>query len=163
MAEILVNHSCGGWPGVEPRVAQAARAALEVAGPPVLNAWFGPGSPLLDAVEVSITLADNATVRRANRQYRGRDKTTNVLSFAQNDGAEPPSPLLGDILLAWGTVRDEARDQGKTLADHLTHLVVHGVLHLLGYDHERSPAEAARQEAMEVTILAGLGVADPYA
>jgi len=118
------------------------------------------------AVEVSVVLGDDATVQGLNRDFRGKDSPTNVLSFAEHDAETPRVPgmpaFLGEIVLALETVLAEAREQGKTAADHLVHLTVHGVLHLLDYDHERGPGEAADMEAREVTILAGLGVADPY-
>jgi probable rRNA maturation factor len=92
-----------------------------------------------------------------NARFRGKDAATNVLSFPA-PGADAG---LGDVALALGVCEREAAEQGKTLADHLTHLTAHGVLHLLGYDHE-SDAEAEAMEARERAILAGLGVADPY-
>lgn len=116
--------------------------------------------------ELGVTLTDDATVRTLNRDWRGQDKPTNVLSFpAADDGpaglpAELPR-LLGDVVLAYGVCAAEAAAQGKALADHLSHLVVHGVLHLAGHDHEVE-TEAARMEALETAILAGLGIADPY-
>ncbi|MCR6629633.1 MAG: rRNA maturation RNase YbeY [Magnetospirillum sp.] len=121
-----------------------------------------------DPLEISVVLADDATVQGLNRDWRGKDKPTNVLSFAALDDDEAPrvpgAPLLlGDIVLAFETCRDEARALGKPLSDHLSHLVVHGVLHLLGYDHEDDEAEAEEMEALETTILAGCGIADPYA
>ncbi|MDE2166059.1 MAG: rRNA maturation RNase YbeY [Alphaproteobacteria bacterium] len=121
------------------------------------------GAGRLKGAEVSIVLADDALSARLNRTYRGIPRPTNVLSFAT---AEPPRGaaalrLLGDVVLAYGTIAREARAQGKSLADHLAHLVVHGVLHLLGFDHERD-REARRMEALEVAVLAGLGIADPY-
>ncbi len=131
---------------------RAARAALA-----------GAGSPRRQA-ELAIVLADDGLVRMLNRDWRGRDAPTNVLSFAAGEGgpAPPDAPLLlGDVVLAFETVAAEARAQGKPLADHLAHLVVHGVLHLLGFDHEIA-AEARRMEALETRVLAGLGVADPY-
>ena len=109
-------------------------------------------------------LSDDAEQRGLNRTYRGKDCSTNVLAFPQTApaAADPGTPLLlGDVVLAFETVRREAAAQGKPFADHLCHLVVHGVLHLLGFDHEAA-AEAAAMEAREVTILAGLGVRDPY-
>lgn len=117
----------------------------------------------LDGAELSVLLTDDARIRRVNRDWRGFDKATNVLSFP----AAPPdriesSPLLGDIVLAFETVAREAQAEGKALADHTRHLVVHGLLHLLGEDHE-TEAEAARMEALEVAALASLGIADPYA
>jgi probable rRNA maturation factor len=114
-------------------------------------------------VALAIALTDDAAVRALNRTFRGKDEPTNVLSFPADARATPPGTprFLGDIVLARQTVVREAREQGKSLAHHLTHLVVHGALHLLGYDHEID-AEATRMEALEVRILAGLGVPDPY-
>ena len=102
-----------------------------------------------------IVLANDRLQRRLNRDFRGTDKPTNVLSFA----SAPEG--LGDVVLALETVTREARTQGKSLADHVAHLVVHGVLHLMGYDHETG-REAARMERLEARILDGLGIADPY-
>jgi len=116
------------------------------------------------AVTIAVALADDAAVRTLNRTFRGKDKPTNVLSFPADARATSPGAprFLGDIVLARQTVEFEARAQGKSLAEHLAHLVVHGTLHLLGHDHEID-AEAARMEALEVRILAGLGISDPYA
>jgi probable rRNA maturation factor len=114
--------------------------------------------------ELAVVLADNRTSRRLNRTWRGKDKPTNVLSFpAAGAGSGPRNAprLLGDVVLAGGVVAAEAQAQGKQLAAHLTHLVVHGVLHLLGHDHERD-RDAERMEALEVRILRRLGVANPY-
>ena len=130
---------------------EAARAALVGAG------------DMLESAELSIVLADDALMHALNRQWRGQDKPTNVLSFPVAAATLPPGAprLLGDVVLAFETVAAEATAQGKALAHHLRHLVVHGVLHLLGYDHEAA-GEAARMEALEVAVLAGLGVPDPY-
>jgi probable rRNA maturation factor len=124
--------------------------------------------PPRERVELCLVLADNRAVRRLNREWRGRDKPTNVLSFPARDagaaairlpkGARSP---LGDVIVACGVAASEAAAQGKTLSAHLSHLVVHGVLHLLGYDHERD-AEAERMEALERRVLRRLGYADPY-
>jgi probable rRNA maturation factor len=114
--------------------------------------------PGADAREVAILLTDDASVRDLNARFRGQDKATNVLSFP----APQASGSLGDIAVAFGVTAREAQAQGKPLAAHLQHLVVHGVLHLLGYDHLED-AEAEAMEAEERRILAGLGVADPYA
>lgn len=116
--------------------------------------------------EVSILLADDPTLRDLNRTYRGQDKPTNVLSFAFGDTDDAPAPpdapwLLGDLALAFETVAGEADQQNKRLSDHFTHLVVHGMLHLLGYDHIDA-SDADRMEGLETTILAGLGISDPY-
>ena len=120
------------------------------------------GTPLI----LGLILTDDAEQRGLNRAYRGRDTATNVLSFALIDLADPAAPagapmLLGDVVLAFATIEREATEQKKTLADHLRHLVVHGVLHLLGFDHQ-SAAAAAAMEAREVEILERLGVPDPY-
>ena len=141
-----------GWrrnaPAIEQHVATAARAALMAAG--------ADGT-----VELSILLTDDARQRALNRDHRGKDSSTNVLSFPAGF-APPAGPRpLGDLSLALETVQRESVDQGKTLADHTSHLVVHGVLHLLGYDHG-TDAQAAAMEGLERRILSGLGVADPY-
>ena len=147
------------WEKVLPQCrAVASRAAMAAA-----DAHAGPG-PL----EISILLAGDEEVRGLNRNYRKIDSPTNVLAFAS--GPPPPASqvrpqaarLLGDVVLAFGTMRREADARGMEMADHLAHLVVHGVLHLLGYDHEAMP-EAETMERAEVHILAGLGIADPYA
>ena len=114
----------------------------------------------LGAVEgdIVVLLTDDAAVRDLNARFRDKDKATNVLSFPAPENA---APHLGDIVLAYGVCAAEAQTQGKTLADHLSHLVVHGVLHLLGRDHE-DDGEAEEMEAEEREILAQIGVADPY-
>lgn len=110
------------------------------------------------AGDLVVLLTDDAAVRDLNARFRDRDRPTNVLSFP---AAETARPHLGDLVLGFGVCRDEAVAQGKSLADHLTHLVVHGTLHVLGRDHEDDD-EAGRMEAEERTILARLGVEDPY-
>ncbi|MGU9982106.1 rRNA maturation RNase YbeY [Phreatobacter sp. HK31-P] len=107
--------------------------------------------------ELSLALADDAAVQALNRDYRAKDKPTNVLSFPAAHG-----PLLGDVIIAWETLIREAAEEDLTPVDHLTHLTIHGLLHLLGYDHE-TEAEALRMEALETSILAGLGIRDPHA
>lgn len=118
-----------------------------------------------DAGEVSVLLTDDDAVAELNATWRGRTGPTNVLSFPGEEGDAPMAPgqprLLGDIAVALETVLREAAAEGKSAAHHLSHLVVHGTLHLLGYDHEEE-TEALRMEAREVEILAGLGVRDPY-
>ena len=114
--------------------------------------------------EVSVTLTDDARIRVLNREWREKDKPTNVLSFPQPDlpeGVDAPQPL-GDIIVAFETLAAEAREEGKAEGHHLAHLVVHGTLHLMGYDHI-DDAEAEEMEALERQILAGLGIDDPYA
>lgn len=114
----------------------------------------------LGAIEgdLVVLLTDDAAVHDLNARFRDRDQPTNVLSFP---AAESAAPHLGDLVLAFGVCAAEAGAQGKSLADHLTHLTVHGVLHLLGRDHV-DEAEAEAMEAEERTLLASLGVADPY-
>ena len=120
------------------------------------------GVTLCEGAELCVHLADDAHIRTLNARWRGLDKPTNVLSFPAAEPAQlAQARLLGDIVLAYETVAREAADEGKPLADHYRHLVVHGFLHLLGFDHE-TDVEAQAMEAMETRILARLGVADPY-
>jgi probable rRNA maturation factor len=162
--EITVAVPCGAWFTACPdadSLAEAAACAVLAAEPPGVA-----DRPVL----VGIVLTDDSEQRALNRAYRGKDSSTNVLSFAIADPNEPVPPgaptgapiLLGDVVLAYETVAREAAEQHKTLPDHLSHLVVHGVLHLIGFDHE-SDAEAAIMEAREIEILATLGVPAPYA
>ena len=154
---IEVSVHCDAWlaacPEAETLAATAARAVLsgtagKLAGAPVI---------------LGLVLTDDAEQRGLNRTYRGRDAATNVLSFTIADPAVPAGApvLLGDVVLAFATIEREAAEQQKSLADHLRHLVVHGVLHLLGFDHQRAD-DAAAMEAREIEILATLGVPDPY-
>jgi probable rRNA maturation factor len=132
-----------GWlkalPGVERLVRKAARAAAR------------------RGKSLNVALADDKGVRALNKRDRRKDKPTNVLSYPSGERA-----FLGDIVLARQTVWREAREQKKSAADHVAHLVVHGTLHLLGHDHETGEADAERMEALERRILKRLGVADPY-
>jgi probable rRNA maturation factor len=113
--------------------------------------------------DVSLCLADDSALQTLNLRWRGLDKPTNVLSFpAAPVGHGGDSPALGDIALAYETLAREAADLGVALADHYRHLLAHGFLHLIGYDHE-TDAEAERMEALETKILTRLGVGDPYA
>jgi probable rRNA maturation factor len=128
-------------PDAEALILPAAAAALEARG------------------GVTLLLTDDDTVAELNERFRGKTGPTNVLSFPAPDN---PEDHLGDIALAFGVCAREATEQGKPLAHHLQHLVAHGVLHLLGYDH-LTEAEAEEMEALERRILAGLGVPDPYA
>ncbi len=133
------------WEAALPEAAELARIAGEAA---------------LDREgEVAIVLTGDAEVHALNLRFRNKDNPTNVLSFP---AAENPEGHLGDIALAYGVCVREAAEQGKSLSAHLQHLVAHGVLHLVGFDHE-TEAEAEAMEARERVILAGLGVSDPYA
>jgi probable rRNA maturation factor len=156
--DIDVMREAGEWAnGTEEIIRRAAEHAYVVAGP-------------AEEAELCVVLADDDFVRSLNKTYRGKDKPTNVLSFPA--GAIPvavgPEPLLGlgpkllgDVVLARETISREAEEQGKSFADHLSHLVVHGVLHLLGQDHEED-TEAEEMEALERDILEDLDISDPY-
>jgi len=111
--------------------------------------------------ELSIVLTDDAEQRQLNREWRGIDKPTNVLSFPQIEPFGPVSGILGDIVLACETLEREAAELQKPFADHFTHLVVHGFLHILGYDH-LNDGDALQMEGLETQILATLGIPDPY-
>jgi probable rRNA maturation factor len=113
------------------------------------------------ASELSIVLTSDAEQRELNRDWRGIDQPTNVLSFPQIEPFGPVSGLLGDIVLARETLLREALDLGKSLDEHFTHLVVHGFLHILGYDHVAED-EALAMEGLETQILKTLGIPDPY-
>lgn len=141
-----------GWPENLEAVAETAiREALKQSEAEVTG-----------VTEVSVVLTDDAEQRELNRQWRGFDKSTNVLSFPQIEPFAPVSGLLGDITLARETVEKEADEMGISFEAHFTHLVVHGFLHLLGYDHIEEE-DAEEMEGLETDILATLGIADPYA
>lgn len=118
-----------------------------------------------DAVEVAVRVVDTQEMQELNRDFREKDKPTNVLSFPAGAVEGMPSDAelpLGDIVVCAPVVRDEALGQGKVLGDHWAHMMVHGTLHLLGYDHE-SEQEALEMEGLETQILGDHGIADPYA
>jgi probable rRNA maturation factor len=124
-----------------PKLRRAANAALKAVG--------GEGA-------LTILLADDDRLKELNTDFRGKKKPTNVLSFPAEEAG-----YLGDVAIAWGVTSREAKESGKTFADHASHLAVHGVLHLLGYDHE-TDKDAKKMEPLEVKILKSLGIADPY-
>ena len=142
-------------------VRTAAEAAIAESAFPQLATWNRQ-------VELSVRLTDDEEVKALNARWRGKDKPTNVLSFPQLepqdlDNAEPDGPelMLGDVVLARGACEREAQEKAIALQDHAAHLVVHGTLHLLGYDHH-DDGTASEMEALEVLALARLGIADPY-
>jgi probable rRNA maturation factor len=159
---IAVARRGGGWQEVCPSAPLLARAAARAA---LAGGLRQDRPPPQGGIELSLVLTGDAEQRCLNRRYRGRDASTNVLSFPADEAAAAAPPdrpwLLGDVVLACETVAREAAEQQKPLPDHLRHLVVHGVLHLLGYDHEEE-REARRMEALESAILRRLGVPDPY-
>lgn len=152
--DIAVNG--GEWP--------AGPALMAIARQAVSAAVSTADLQMPPDAELSIVFTDDAEMRSINRQWRGKDKPTNVLSFPAADirPGQPGEQMLGDIVLAAETVRREADLEGKPLEDHLTHLVVHGFLHLFGYDH-MDETEAAVMEGLETRALATLGIADPHA
>lgn len=153
--QIDVTVEAGDWAPQETLHALATRVAgavLDAAG------QAGAGG-----CELSLLFTDDARIRVLNRDWRGKDKATNVLSFpafAIGPG-DPLPPLLGDIVLAFETVRDEAELDKKPFDHHLTHLIAHGLLHLIGHDHEND-ADAQAMEALERAALARLAIPDPY-
>jgi probable rRNA maturation factor len=145
----------GDWPGLAERAsAAAAQIALELANPRLC---------------ASILFTSDAEVHALNREWRGKDKPTNVLSFPMLERADllalshnGPPELIGDIALACETCAREAAEKQVALEHHAAHLIVHGLLHLAGHDHETGDAEAAEMEALETKALAIMGIADPY-
>lgn len=117
-----------------------------------------------ESAELSLVFTDDAAIQKLNAEWRGKDKPTNVLSFPAFPVApgDPLPPMLGDIVLAYETVVREAAEENKPLENHITHLIIHGLLHLLGYDHE-TDEEAEEMEALERQALARLAIPDPYA
>ncbi|MCS6758518.1 MAG: rRNA maturation RNase YbeY [Candidatus Devosia euplotis] len=128
----------------------------------MLAALKQSGARVKGAAELAIVLTNDAEQHELNQQWRGKDSATNVLSFPQIEPFGPVVGILGDITLARETLALEALKQGISFSDHFTHLVVHGFLHILGYDH-LTDAQALQMESLETQILAGLGIDDPYA
>ena len=155
ITEVVVAADC--WQR-EPEAEAAVQRAIDAASA-ALDAETG-------AAEVAVMLTDDAGIRALNKEFRGIDKPTNVLSFPAPESGDNDAPdvprALGDIAIAYETLRREAEEETKPFLDHLSHLAVHGFLHLLGYDHETDD-EADAMEACEVAILAQLGIPDPYA
>ncbi len=141
--EIHISVQSRLWPPLEKRIKKVALTTLDTSGakPPA---------------ELSIVLADDPFVQNLNKTYRGKDSPTNVLSFPAEEAG-----ILGDVILAYETVEAEAIAQGKSFDHHVMHLIIHGILHLLGYDHE-SEKDAESMEALEIRILDSFGVKNPY-
>ena len=162
--DVAVEHDAWGAPDHPGVLAErAAAAALTVAAetPTHVDAPTNMDTP--PDVEVSLVLCDDAFIRALNKTWRGKDQPTNVLSFPTEATAPGAGPaLLGDIVVAFETSAREAAEEGRGLDDHLAHLIVHGMFHLLGYDHE-DEREADVMEGLEVRALEMLGIASPYA
>ena len=164
MLEVALSRD-GPWPDHDWDALATRATAAALIRTPHAELATGPAT-----VEISVRLTDDAEVRTLNAQYRHKDKPTNVLSFPMvqpdlldtvGQNSDDGEVLLGDIVLAFETCAREAAEKGIDIADHATHLIVHGTLHLLGYDHSEE-GEAAAMEAIEVDALTSLGIADPY-
>ena len=157
--EIAISLRDSAWSTALPEAAAVARRAAAAA--------LEAAPELSGQVELGVVLADDAFVRTLNKEYRGQDRATDVLSFPVHEPPrlDPPPgemPLmLGDVVLARETVQRDSASAGVGLADRVSHLVVHGVLHLLGHDHDEPDAER-RMRALESRTLLGLGLSDPY-
>lgn len=159
--DIQISVEDGGWPD-EAVLAALSQRVLGAAADYLAREEDQPFPQM--APELSLVFTNDDSIQEINAEWRGKDKPTNVLSFPAFP-LEPggiPGPMLGDIVVARETVEREAVDLDKTFDDHLTHLLVHGFLHLFGYDHLEKD-EAEEMEALETRILAGLGLSDPYA
>lgn len=155
----IENWPAGEWEALATRAAEACAATA----PELANPRFS----------ASLLFTSDEEVHALNREWRGKDKPTNVLSFpmlerqellelASDGSPEMPPLLLGDLALAYGTCAREAADKSIPLEHHAAHLIVHGLLHLAGHDHETSDEDADKMEALEIAILAKMGIADPY-
>ncbi|MFT3964304.1 MAG: rRNA maturation RNase YbeY [Sphingobium sp.] len=167
MLEVILD-AIPSWEGTQEQWTQRAVAA---AGAAIRQTPHGEMLTHSACFELSVRLADDEEVQALNAAYRGKDKPTNVLSFPMlqpgfmeaTGMADDGEILVGDVVLAYETCAREAAEKGVSMSDHAVHLMVHGVLHLLGYDHVEDEAEAREMEEMETRALAQLGIADPYA
>jgi probable rRNA maturation factor len=151
--KIETNILCADWPKYKTLARDLAHATLQTAGFLKKNKN--------KSIEISIVYADDALLKGLNRDFMGKNKPTNVLSFPNNDESEAGAIYLGDVVLAFETIKREAKSQGKTFKHHTMHLIVHGILHLIGYDHQTN-AQAKKMEKLETMILADFGVKNPY-
>jgi probable rRNA maturation factor len=142
--------------GIDVQIASRARGIPAARS---LRRWAAMATATAKPAELTLRIVTLNEARALNSAYRGKDYATNVLTFAY--GEDERAGLRGDIVLCAAVIAAEAAKQGKTLASHYAHLTIHGVLHMLGYDHER-PADARRMESLEIKLLAKLGYADPY-
>lgn len=153
MITIDLTVEAGEWEKLGDIEALARRAA---------NAAIGAVPGIKGELAVAVLLTDDAAMREINKDWREQDKPTNVLSFPAAAHPGMPGPRhIGDVVLAWETTEREALEEGKSIEAHASHLIVHGVLHCLGYDHE-TDEQAEEMEALEVSALSGIGYADPY-
>jgi probable rRNA maturation factor len=159
--DIQISIEAEGWPD-EPALQSLSEKTLGATAEFLATQEKQPFPKM--AAELSLVFTDDASIKEINAEWRGQDKPTNVLSFPAFplEPGKMPGPMLGDIVIARQTVEREAVDLEKSFDDHLTHLLVHGFLHLFGYDHMET-GEAERMEALETRILAALGLSDPYA
>lgn len=164
MLDVAVQREAN-WPDLDWDTIGAQAAAAAIAQTP-----FGELATADAAIEIAVRLTSDAEVHQLNSQYRGKDKPTNVLSFpmiapdlieSMTQNSDDGEVILGDVVLAHGVCAAEAADKGISVEDHATHLIVHGVLHLLGYDHQ-GDSEAEAMESMERAALETLGIPDPY-
>ncbi|WP_377291296.1 rRNA maturation RNase YbeY [Rhizobium sp. SG2393] len=158
--DIQISREEGDWADEEALFAEASRVLEFAAG---FLAVEEEQPFAIQPVELSLVFTSDAEIRKINAEWRGFDKPTNVLSFPAfpTEPGDMPGPMLGDIIIAQETVAREAIEQDKPFAAHLTHLMVHGFLHLFGYDHVEED-DAEEMEGLETRILAGLGLSDPY-
>ena len=159
--DIQISVEEGAWPSEERLLHMSGRVLGAAAR--FLQEKEKQPFPKTGAPEISLVFTDDESIRAINAEWRGQDKPTNVLSFPAFPvtPGTVPGPMLGDIIFAEETLTREAADLGKSFDDHLTHLMVHGFLHLFGYDH-MDDGEAEKMEGLETRILAGLGLSDPY-
>ncbi len=154
--DLVISVPCSRWETALPDCEDLARQT-------VIAAFArAPHAPC--AYEAGLVLDDDKAIQELNRKYRGKDQPTNVLSFSAGDGPPLPegAPLpLGDVVVALETAAKEAKEQSKSLRDHFSHLVTHGMLHLMGYDHQTDD-EAVAMESLEILVLADLKIANPY-
>ena len=164
LPKLHLEYSAAAW-----RDIRGLKARLEKAALLTLSRLPKPLQPVARNAGFSVLLTTNTAVRRLNREFRGLDKPTNVLSFPHftprqltRMGRPESQVYIGDIAMAYQYVVDEAEKERKLLKNHVTHLMIHGILHLFGYDHQTNAA-ALRMENLEKTLMAELGLPDPYA